>query len=712
MSRTGQPYYVRRAVRAAAALLLTVLTARAEEAESIVSKYKMVMTEWPTHTPADNAVDGPLLGNGEMLMAIGGWPQSLRFFINRNDLWILRPINDARPQTLARLDLALPEFKDATFKIEQDLFSAVTSGTLETKTGKKLLMETAVLATDNIAWIRLEAVNGSISGTMTLHPGNTNTQPTLRSGSQYVERRFDQDVLKPSGAACVLRNLNGSEGSSFTLEPGKPIVLIVSSASVFDSKDMTATAMDKALGMTADRLTELRKQHAAWWRDFWNKSFVEIPDKVIEQRYYLSQYVLGSACRNKDFPPGLFGWVTLDVPKWNGDYHMNYNHVAPFYGLYAANHIEQADTCTGPILANYECSRELCRKDLGVDGLYQYVGIGPLGSIGGRLMLMQKSNSSYSCVPIMFRWYATYDLDYAKKTYPWVRGVAEFWKNWLKFENGRYVDYLDAIHEGSGDNVNPILSLGLIKMVMNLALDMSAELGVDADQHEKWIHIRDHLSDWPTDNRNRLPIFRYTEKGTQWWGDNTLGIQHIFPAGAIGLDSPKELLERSCNMVTVMSRWIDNNGMNSFYAAAARVGYDPKIILEKMREMLEIKGYPNGMIKNNPHGMEHQSIVPNAIQEMLLQSHENVIRFFPCWPKDQDARFGTLRARGAFLVSAELKGGVVGGVTILSEKGRDCTVLNPWPGKKVQLEGREVVSGERFTFKTKTGEVIKLCPVM
>ena len=98
--------------------------------------------------------------------------------------------------------------------------------------------------------------------------------------------------------------------------------------------------------------------------------------------------------------------------------------------------------------------------------------------------------------------------------------------------------------------------------------------------------------------------------------------------------------------------------------------------------MIQKIGLPNGMIAGNPHGMEHQSIVPNAIQEMLMQSHEGVIRFFPCWPMDQDARFGTLRARGAFLVSAELKDGVVRGVKIVSEKGRDCTVLNPWPGKQ------------------------------
>jgi hypothetical protein len=52
----------------------------------------------------------------------------------------------------------------------------------------------------------------------------------------------------------------------------------------------------------------------------------------------------------------------------------------------------------------------------------------------------------------------------------------------------------------------------------------------------------------------------------------------------------------------------------------------------------------------------------------------------------------------------------VRGVRILSEKGRDCTVQNPWPGKKVKLAGRETLAGDRFTFKTKPGETIALAP--
>ena len=77
--------------------------------------------------------------------------------------------------------------------------------------------------------------------------------------------------------------------------------------------------------------------------------------------------------------------------------------------------------------------------------------------------------------------------------------------------------------------------------------------------------------------------------------------------------------------------------------------------------------------------------------------------------------YRTLRAVGAFLVSAEFQNRTVRGATLLSEKGRDCTVVNPWNGKAIQLvrDGKpaETVSGERFTFKNNPNEDITLQPM-
>ena len=176
-------------------------------------------------------------------------------------------------------------------------------------------------------------------------------------------------------------------------------------------------------------------------------------------------------------------------------------------------------------------------------------------------------------------------------------------------------------------------------------------------------------------------------------------------------DSDPGLLEISRNMIDAMGRWNDSNGSSSWYAACARVGYDPKKILAGLNDMYSRHTLPNKLLNFGGGGIENVSPAL-GVTEMLLQSHEGVIRFFPVWPKEQDARFGSLRAVGAFLVSAELTNGVVRAVKIRSEKGRACTVQNPWPGKNVQLvrngKAAETATGARFTWGTAPGEILEL----
>ena len=324
----------------------------------------------------------------------------------------------------------------------------------------------------------------------------------------------------------------------------------------------------------------------------------------------------------------------------------------------------------------------------------------------------QRSNAADAALNFIWYWQYTQDAALLRQTlYPYLREVAEFWEDYLKFEQGRYVIYNDSIHEGSGPDFNPILSLGLVRTLFKNMLSASQELGVDAEKRAPWQNILDKLSAFPLQERNGRTVFRYSEKGMAWNDGNTLGIQHIFPAGAIGLDSDPQLLGISRNTIDAMQRWSDGNGFSSWYSACARVGYDPERILTGLRHECDTRSAPNLLLQYGGGGIENCSGFL-ALNEMLLQSHEGVLRLFPCWPRAKEAKFGTLRAVGAFLVSAELKGGVVSGVRILSEKGRPCTLVNPWPNQKVEIirNGRsaETVAGDRFTLKTSVEEALAL----
>ena len=500
-----------------------------------------------------------------------------------------------------------------------------------------------------------------------------------------------------------------------TLKAGEAAYVVSAILSDLDDSDFLGAARKRVLSLSGQDISALSASHREWWKRFWARSFIEIPDKEIEKRWYAALYVLGSCSRAGKIAPGLWGnWATTDGPNWHGDFHLNYNFQAPYYIAYSSNHADLSAPFYQAIVESLPNGRDMA-KSRGWKGVHFPVCIGPWGILPeGFQDWGQRSNAAFAALNFIWQYQYTQDTEFLKKTaYPYLLEVAEFWENYLKLENGRYVIHDDSIHEGSGADMNPLLSLGLVRTLFKNMLIMSNDLGVDEARRAKWQDILDKLSAFPVQERNGKAVFRYTERGMAWNDGNSLGIHHIFPAGAIGLDSDPNLLEISRNMIGEMGRWADYNAFSSWYTACARVGYDPKVILAKMREECGKHSLPNLLMYYGGGGVESSGGFL-AVNEMLLQSHEGVIRFFPCWPREQDARFGTFRAVGAFLVSAELKGGVVTGVTIVSEKGRPCAVQNPWPGKSIQVtrngQRAETLHGDRVLLKTVPGEAIILAP--
>ena len=480
-------------------------------------------------------------------------------------------------------------------------------------------------------------------------------------------------------------------------------------------------------------MTGLEEEHRRWWQNFWNESAAEIGDPVLEGYYYGSFYIMACCSRNKTFAPSLFGnWASGDTPAMGGDYHMNYNHQAPWWGCYTANHIGLTDPYDAPVLQFMERGKYMAEQYLGRKGVYYCVGIAPNGSCAcwdnphdgwkndspaNHFFAGQKCNALFGGINMAMRWNATLDPDYARKVYPYLREVATFWEEDLVWENGRYSIVRDNIHEGSpapnGEKNNP-MSLGLLRSCLKATLEMSRALGADAEKRGKWQHMLDHLSDFTVFERNGKKVFRYSEEGRDFASINGVGLQHVYPADAIGLESSPEMLTITRNTIEQHPQcWKCNNHTMSFYPGLARAGYDPHAILEGLRSLVRDVGLPNFVIdRGGGGGIETCSTVTATINEMLLQSHQDVIHIFPDWPKDKDARFDKFRAHGAFLVTAAFEDGGVRRVRIVSERGTPCTLRNPWPGRAVQLtrNGRpaEELAGDLLKFGTGIGEAVSL----
>jgi len=566
-------------------------------------------------------------------------------------------------------------------------------------------------------------------------------------------------LLRIKGKAAGLRKIFGTP-RTLTLQPGKPVRLVAAVRTNQEEPGFQASAIKMAKPLDDGTFAKLQEEHQKWWGNFWNESSIQISDPVLEGYYYGSFYIMASCSRNKDFAPPLFGnWASGDVPAMGGDFHMNYNHQGPWWGCYAANHISITEPYDAPVLQFTERGKLMAEKFLGRKGVYYCVGIGPKGSCAcwnnchdgwnndkpeNHFFAGQKCNALFGGINMAMRWNATLDPDYARKVYPYLRELANFWESDLVWENtpyevdrnnlhelkaepkregmihkeGRYSIVRDNIHEGSnapnGEKNNP-MSLGLLRSCLKATLDMSQELGVDADKREKWQHILDNLSGYTVFERNGKKVFRYSEEGREFAKINGVGLQHVYPADAVGLESSPEMLEITRNTVDQHPQcWKCVNHTMSFYPGIARVGYDPNAILKGLHTLIDEFGYRNFVIDRWGGGIETCSTVTATIDEMLLQSHQGVIRVFANWPKDKDASFDKLRAYGAFLVSAELQSGNIQDVRIVSERGQPCALRNPWPGKKVLLardgKAAESIAGDLVKFNTRAGEALVLKP--
>ena len=662
--------------------------------------YKATMTAPPKLTDTDQTTDAPLLGNGDLGVAILGGVDALTFNLHKNEFWSL---GEAKVKAMAKLVVAMPSLAGASYQMVEDLGHGEVTGTF-TLAGKTVTTKTWVQADDStgnqvITQLSLTGAGGGsveVSASLLVGAENTYASATGISGDVlYRDVRADAtDAVggQPTRRVRVATRVVGATGTAaadkltFTLASGSPVALVTGVMSNRDDAAHQTAVLASIATLAAKDVDALDVAHRAWGDAFYRKSFVEIPDKTLEKEYYASLYLLACVSRTGEQAPGLWGNWVMEDPAWNSDYTLNYNYEAPFYASFPTNHVELADSYDQPVIDWVPNAQALAAKS-GYAGAYFRVHIGPVpNGSGDTNEWNQKFNNAYAATVMIMHWSFTKDPAYAARIYPTLKQMATFWQGYLVESGGRYVINDDAQHEGNAyPQMNGVMSLGLVRFLLQGTIELSAALGLDADQRALWQDRLTNLAAFPTFTKNDKTVFRYTEVGLEWNGGNAIGIQHVYPGSQIGLDSDPTLLTTARNMVTAMARWSDDNGTNTFYPAAARVGHDPADILTHLAAWVAGHSYANLHIHTGGGGIENFNTVPSTLAEMLLQSFQGKVRVFPDWPATSDARFGDLRACGAFLISSQLEGGAVKYVRIASERGGPLVLINPWPGKMLRL---------------------------
>ena len=550
---------------------------------------------------------------------------------------------------------------------------------------------------------------------------------------------------------------NSSQGTlSFTIPPGGEKTLLLAAITDRNATNYFQAAQQQTQAATEKSIAKLFGEHTAWWKNFWSKSFVQIPDQKIQESWYGSLYLMACSSTPLSPPPGLYGnFITTTQPCWQGDYTLDYNFEGPPYSALENNHMELVENYETPLLTQMSRGRATAEYNFGPknQGIYFYCHLVPSPGWDDDPLSFegQKTDALFAAVDSAMRWRYTLDKNYAVKVYPYLKGVADFWDSYLVLTNGVYMDYNDAVSESSGNDVNPATTISFLRLVYPVVVQMSEALNCDADHRAKWNDIINRLAPLPIVPASSIPALNalgapYNSPGVNVIRDSSSGTafpapmitlyhdhairsssagmscaQAIFPGWSIGLESDPASLKAAWNTIWLASQWFDFNNECTFYPGAACVGYDPDTILENLDVFETLYRYPNylndlSMSAAGLHGCSAEmfAVVPATLASMFLQSYQTNIHLFPDWPANQSAAFGNFNACGGFLVSSAITLGKPNYVQIESTAGQPLKLVNPWPGSPVHsvsnIHGTNTVSGKILTIPTKTGEILTFTP--
>lgn len=320
--------------------------------------------------------------------------------------------------------------------------------------------------------------------------------------------------------------------------------------------------------------------------------------------------------------------------------------------------------------------------------------------------------------------------------YPMLKGVAEFYRHFphvKKEADGKY--HIDEVNDneplwGGHNTVEEISSMmGIFPVVIKA----SEILDTDQAMQPVWREFVSHLSPLPA---------RKGSSGKTVWMKSLPPVLHGNPDGLPDENTMPVWYFDLCNPGSTEERLrLANDTYDAYFRdginAATAVGVLSRLpdagirlgradatryLIPNQVHTRETTPLPNRMDEREGKqttNVERLGRAAEALQDALVQNvpagpgADPVIYVFPAWPSSWDARFELL-CRGDFLVSAEMKNGVIPHVRIKSQAGGTCRLQNPWRGRKVLLykDGKKwkTAGDQLIVFSTHRGEVYTVLP--
>lgn len=720
-----------------------------------------------------------LLGNGDMGVVSNGDSNSKEYLISKGDFWSCGNLHTDDPMGVNPKKVTIITVGGVKIK---ELGAPCDSETLDLSTGElvsvqgHITFKADVIADKNMLVIDIVSdcdKSVVVESYVKSDIAEYGTKTYEKAGVWCVERqsanfaredksswisKVAMSVFCVNGEMSFLQNTDSKVKYRLVLKKGEHIKLVVCMGGGGKTltqengwkSDLPYSEIAEMLrNITVESLEKDIENTRSWWKEYWLRSYVDLGIEELEKYYYGSLYITAITSRDGKLATGLYGnLITTDNPQWQGDYHLNYNLIAPFYGMNSANRGEFSLPVKDVLIPYIEEGKRRAKEDLakvckkyiyggiikgvyfsgrkeledGIDDAVLYpVALGPYGTTawsekGG--YLSQIMDAAFSAMCLTAYYFYTLDGDFLREIYEFLRLNINFYIGWREKEelgNGKYrYNLWSGAHEETFEMNSPMV-IGCVKNILKCVLDgfYRGYLEVDDETANIW---RDFL-----DNIAECPIRRYTyrkgfkkqvydvvplgEIGMNVGTGATVALEFIQPCDELNFSSDKRLMEACRNLITVnklnnkdIFRQINN--LPKIFVHAIRCEYNPEFVLQEFLNLYRNDFRYNYTVDDGDvHGVEKSGGI-EFINSMLIQSNVETIKVFPNWLRNKSAYFVNLRARGAYVVSAWYDGEMnkVTKIEITSEKQNKISIVNNIGKVKItDSENKEVEFNERIS---------------
>ncbi|MBC7328561.1 hypothetical protein H5T87_10705 [bacterium] len=134
--------------------------------------------------------------------------------------------------------------------------------------------------------------------------------------------------------------INTKDQQIGTQEPGEEVIYYIALSSSYEVDEPEKIAIEKAIKAQQEGFANLLKTTREWWKRFYERSIILLPDWALMKWYLRSLYYHGVFFGNASIPPGM--WGTNPAGYAGGAIILEYDLVFSALALIYSNHFEEA----------------------------------------------------------------------------------------------------------------------------------------------------------------------------------------------------------------------------------------------------------------------------------------------------------------------------------------------------------------------------------